>query len=927
MDTDVTANVIDPNDSDPDGDALTVSAILADTDGDGIVDDPVTLSAPTPIYGTDDDGNTVLAGTITLHASGIYTFDPASTFTGEVPVDYTISDGNGGTDDATLTITIEPDNGNDTFANDDANTGNIGENQSGNMLFNDNDPEGDDQDIASILVDTDGDGTPEVVTPVAGTPTPVYQDGVLIGQITVSPTAGSYDWNPEDTYVGTAVIPYTTTDNNGATDTATLYLTTLPVNTIASKDDFNNTPYETPVSADVSTNDIDKEGDVQTFILDGVNGGMDPADGSVTLNSDGSYTFTPAIGFSGETEFEYSVCDDGTPVLCDTATVYLEVMEPISVTSAQVIANPDANTVKEGQTGTGNVLSNDLDPDGLSPSVTTPLTGVTVTGVDEDGNSVANAGTLTLNTDGTYSFVSTAGFTGTVTQVYTICDSGAPAIACDDTELIIEVLADTGNSTFANDDATMTDAGISVDGDVSINDTDSEGDDQTINSFSYDTDGDGDSDVVVSGGNLGTPFSVGGTDDQGNFEASAGDFTLNTDGSYTFDPAPDFSGNVIIPYELCDNGSPQACEKATLVITVLDVKRDYGDAPIEYPVAWHRKMTDTNDDDVLDGATDVWLGSKTDFETSQSSSVAADGDSNDDAMTFGSANGQFPIVVTAGETFDVEITVNSAQPDNVYYGMWIDWDQDGSYDSFYSGMQATASPATATIIVTAPSSIGSVTNIRLRVDDEPLSSSDFQGGKSNGEVEDYQAFVVLPVELVNFTGRTKACTSILDWIAASEENFSHYEIERSTDGRSFEKIDKIQGSTTSSGGLLHYNYIDKGASVNNYYRLKMVDLDGSFEYSKVVYVDTGCDSGGLSLFPNPTMKGEAINVRFYAKSSEASIKVFNLQGLVVRQLSLGVVEGIDNSIIMDVSDLPSGVYLLQIEGSGKQRVKQFIIQE
>ena len=106
----------------------------------------------------------------------------------------------------------------------------------------------------------------------------------------------------------------------------------------------------------------------------------------------------------------------------------------------------------------------------------------------------------------------------------------------------------------------------------------------------------------------------------------------------------------------------------------------------------------------------------------------------------------------------------------------------------------------------------------------------------------------------------------------------------------------------------------------------MVDLDGSFEYSKVVYVDTGCDSGGLSLFPNPTMKGEAINVRFYAKSSEASIKVFNLQGLVVRQLSLGVVEGIDNSIIMDVSDLPSGVYLLQIEGSGKQRVKQFIIQ-
>ena len=386
MDTNVSANVIDPNDSDPEGDALTVTTILADTDGDGVVDDPVTLSATTPVYGTDEDGNTVLAGTITLHSSGIYTFDPEPTFTGDVPIDYTISDGNGGTDDATLTITVEPDNGNATYANDDSNTGDMGVNQLGNILLNDNDPEGDDQDIQSILVDTDGDGIPEVVTPVAGTPTPVYQNGVLIGEITVSPTAGSYDWNPEDNFVGTAVIPYTTVDGNGATDTATLYLTTLPVNTISSTDDFNNTPFDTPVSADVSTNDTDEEGDNQTFTLDGTNGGMDPADGTVTLNPDGSYTFTPTPGFTGTTEFDYEVCDDGMPALCDTSTVFIEVFPEVTAEDPLVIANPDVNTVLLNQTGTGNVMANDLDPDDLAPVVTTTLMNTPVAGVDEDGN-------------------------------------------------------------------------------------------------------------------------------------------------------------------------------------------------------------------------------------------------------------------------------------------------------------------------------------------------------------------------------------------------------------------------------------------------------------------------------------------------------------------------------------------------------------
>ncbi len=924
IDTNVSASIIDPNDSDPDGDTLLVVAVLADTNGDEIVDDMVTLNTPTPIYGTDDAGNTVLAGTITIHDSGIYTFDPEPTFTGDVPVDYTISDGNGGTDDATLIITIIPDDGNNTFANDDSNTGDMGKNQSGNILFNDNDPETDDQDIESILVDTDGDGIPEVVTPVAGTPTPVYQNGVLIGEITISPMVGSYDWNPVDDFVGTAVIPYTTTDNNGANDTATLYLTTLPVNTIASEDDFNNTPFNTLVSGDVSTNDVDEEGHNQTFTLEAANGGMDPADGMVTLNPDGSYTFTPANGFSGETEFQYAVCDDGTPALCDTSTVFLEVFPLVNPETPQVFANPDANTVKSGQTGTGNVMSNDLDPDALNPAVTTTLTSQTVPGVDEDGNPVADAGTLTLNVDGSYSFTPTGNFTGTVTQPYTICNAEAPAV-CDDTELIIDVIPDNGNTTFANDDAELTDAGVTVSNNISDNDIDSEMDAQAITDFLIDTDGDGAGDTP---GTIGTPTTLGGTNDMGVFVVNAGEITLNSDGSYSFTPAPGFVGNVNVPYTTCDDDTmDMACEDATLVITILDVKRDYGDGPVTYPVVWHRAVTDSNDDNILDGGTDVWLGTNTNFETAQPSSPTSDGDQFDDAISFGAGAGEFPLLAEAGNIYDVNITVNSAQADLVYFGMWIDWDEDGIYDDFHTGSQATASPATATVTITAPAIVGNSVNVRLRADDDPFISTDFAGGKTNGEVEDFQALVVLPVTLTHFSGRASGCHTNLRWHAETEENFSHYNIERSGDGRLFSTIETIKGTGITNTGIW-YTYTDKTAIQFNFYRLKIVDLDGSFEYSKIINVNTDCTSDyKIELYPNPTSNDiGVVNLKFFTEANEVQIQIVDMQGKAVKQLNIGAVRDEVNSLRLDITDLPSGAYHLNIlvEG-GKTSTKTFII--
>ncbi len=914
IDVAVMGTVMDPNDTDPDGDPIMVTSVLADTDGDGIVDEPLPLGLTVPIYGTDCEGNIVIAGTMKMQADGTYDFDPEPTFKGEVAIDYTIEDPNGLSDDATLTITIEPDNGNATYGNDDANSGPADEPQAGNVLANDNDPEGDPQMVTGA---TDAAGNP--ITPSTSATLPSG------GTLTINPD-GSYDYMAAPGFVGTEVVVYEVCDDQTppACEEATLYLTTLSVNTITAEEDFNNTPLDTPVTSSVATNDPDAEGNNLTFTPVGADGGMPASEGTVVLNPDGTYVFTPAPGFVGETEFNYEVCDDGVPALCETTTLYIEVFPATDPEQPMVIANPDANTVSEGETGTGNVLSNDLDPDAISPSVTTPLTAMTVSGVDENGNPVSNAGTLTLNPDGTYEFIPTPGFTGMVTQPYTICDAGLPAI-CDDTQLVIDVVKATDNNTFANDDASITDVGVMIPGDVLANDNDGEMNTEMVTEFLVDTDGDGAGDSPATPG---TPTTVGGFNDMGVFVANAGTMTMNPDGTYEFAPAPGFVGNVNVPYTKCDDGTPQACDEATLMITILDVKRDYGDAPLAYPVAYHRALTDTDNNGTLDGTTNVWLGTSTSFESTQLFDPGAIGDLSDDALVIGNGAGEFPINGTPNTTYSVDITVNSTSADLVFYGLWIDWNDDGVYDDFYSGSQATFSPVITSVDITTPNTTGEeCVNIRLRADDDPFAIGDFGGGRTNGEVEDYKVLIALPTALTSFTSTLKEnCEVVLDWISESEENFSHYEIQSSINRVDFETIGTVEGRVNSTT-TQQYQFIDLTISEQTYYRLKLINIDGTFEYSTVLTQRADCDKEiKLTAYPNPIGNTQSmINVLLASNQSKVQIEITDMIGRIVRKTNVAVEPNIENLIQLDISGLRSGIYNIYVVE--EKASTSFIIEE
>jgi len=209
-------------------------------------------------------------------------------------------------------------------------------------------------------------------------------------------------------------------------------------------------------------------------------------------------------------------------------------------------------------------------------------------------------------------------------------------------------------------------------------------------------------------------------------------------------------------------------------------------------------------------------------------------------------------------------------------------------------------------------------NMAPTPDNDSMNDSDWR---------DVAAFVFLPVELTRFEGLAEGCLVNVSWTTASEEAFNFYQLERSTDGVKFKTIQKIN----AAGGNFSqsYQYRDEEANGLNYYRLKMVDLDGSFTYSDVLIVATNCvtkNENAIILFPNPIGLGaEQLNLRFYAHQTEIRLMVTAQGGELVKVLSLPVELGW-NTMRLDITDLAPGAYfIVHDQLSGKRVSKPFIV--
>ena len=163
---------------------------------------------------------------------------------------------------------------------------------------------------------------------------------------------------------------------------------------------------------------------------------------------------------------------------------------------------------------------------------------------------------------------------------------------------------------------------------------------------------------------------------------------------------------------------------------------------------------------------------------------------------------------------------------------------------------------------------------------------------------------VLPVELISFQAQNTEGGNLLTWQTATEVNTAYFDIESSTDGKTFQKI----AETKAKGKAATYEYIDRHPlSITTYYRLKMNDLDGTSSYSNVVSVSQNRPSK-IKIYPNPTRDNITIDL---GETEQATIQLMDILGKVILEKDKQ-----SGQVLLDMSSLAAGVYFTEITAKG-----------
>jgi len=545
---------VQSNDTDPEGDPLTTTVVVSPSNGTAVVvngdsisytPDPNFNGNDTLIYSICDNGTPALCDTDTViimvnpvNDAPVATLDPASTDE-DVPVTVDVQANDSDPDGNLLTTTVVtgPSNGNAVVVNGDSIIYTPDPNFNGidtliYSICDNGSPVLCDTDTVIITVNPANDAPIATVDPAStDEETPVLVDvqgndtdpegdplttTVVSGPgngIAVVVNGDSISYTPDPNFNGNDTLIYSICDNGAPAlcDTDTVIITVNPVNDapVASLDPAS-TDEDTPVNIDVQNNDTDLDGDpLTTTIVTGPGNGM-----AVVVNGD-SITYTPDPNFNGIDTLIYSICDNGTPVLCDTDTVIITV-NPVNDAP---IATTDPASTDEETPVLVDVQGNDTDPEG------NPLTTTVVSG---PGNGTA----VVVNGD-SISYTPDPNFNGNDTLIYSICDNGTPALC--DTDTVIITVNPVNDAPVASLDPASTNEDVPVTVDVQANDSDVDGDPLTT--------------TVVSGPSNGNAVVVNGD-------------------SIIYTPDPGFSGLDTLVYSICDNGTPTLCDTDTVIVNV-----------------------------------------------------------------------------------------------------------------------------------------------------------------------------------------------------------------------------------------------------------------------------------------------------------------------------------------------------------------------
>ena len=394
--------------------SVLIDVLGNDTDADG--DDLTITGATVP----------AAQGTVEIVGNALV-FTPADDFNGDATISYSIEDGNGGTDTATVTVDVTPVN-DDPVAVDDA-------------------------------IDTDEDTA--VIIDLIGNDTDVDGDPLTIGTVSVDPALGTVvdngdgtaTFTPANDYNGPVTIDYTVVDGQGGEDAGQAVISVGAVNDAPEANtDEDTTLEDTSITVDLIGNDTDPDGDPLTVITASV-----PADqGTLVNNGDGTVTFTPAENFNGDATISYEVSDGNGGTDTSEHTVHVTPVNDGPDAVNDVISTEEDTAV------TIDVLGNDTDADGDDLTIT----GATVPAAQGTVEIVGNALVFTPADD----------FNGDATISYSIEDGNGGT----DTATVTVDVTPVNDDPVAVDDVATVAFGTPTEIDVLGNDTDVDGDDLSI---------------------------------------------------------------------------------------------------------------------------------------------------------------------------------------------------------------------------------------------------------------------------------------------------------------------------------------------------------------------------------------------------------------------------------------------------------------
>ncbi len=179
----------------------------------------------------------------------------------------------------------------------------------------------------------------------------------------------------------------------------------------------------------------------------------------------------------------------------------------------------------------------------------------------------------------------------------------------------------------------------------------------------------------------------------------------------------------------------------------------------------------------------------------------------------------------------------------------------------------------------------------------------------------------LPIKYDDFTATEKDCSAYLTWTILSPNNCSYFDIEQSTDGNNFSKTGTIDAKDNAGGNKYHFTNLQNiGTAI--FYRIKMVNNDGSFDYSSVRKLTVNCNntSNYIKLSPNPVMGAGMVTIHFkVGYNGKGTLLVMNNLGSLVANKSIYIFNG-ENSYSFNTSALAAGTYYVKLADAGGNTV-------